>query len=147
MEKNSSPIISINFNNRTPGADIEVFERYLKWSTEVYLPLQMNIPGLRGIDYYQAGRESLEYPAVGYIYHWENLQAWENSPNSPEGAAIRQEVDVWVKRGIRDPIWSAVYELIKSFRSGPLSSAGRPDTRIENAAVMSLEAFRLSPED
>jgi len=147
MEKHNTPVINVAFNSAAPGADIEVFERYQKWSTEVYLPMQMKVIGLKGIDFYHVIRENLEYPVVGVIYHWENLQAWETFPNSPKGAAISQEAAVWVKRGVRDPIWSVVYELIKSYRSLPLSSTDKPDTRIENAPVMSLEAFRLSPED
>ena len=145
MEKHNAPVISMTFVNRAPGADIEVFERYRKWVNEVYLPLQMNIPGLRGIDSYQAARESLEYPVTGVVYHWENLQAY-GTPNTPERTAIQQEAAAWVKRGVRDPIWSVVYELIKSYRNVSPSS-GRPDTRIEGAPVMSLEAFRLSAED
>jgi heme-degrading monooxygenase HmoA len=147
MEKQNAPLISLNFNNRMPGADAEVFERYTRWTTEVYMPLQMKFPTLKGIDYYRAVKESLDYPIIGYIYHWPSLKAWETFTDSPEGTAVRQETVVWIKRGVRDPIWSVVYELVRSFRSGSTSAIGQPDTLIENAPVMSLEAFRLSPED
>jgi len=146
MEKLNLPVISMMFGNRAPGADIEVFERFRRWTLEVYNPLQLKATGLKGIDNYQVVRESLEYPSYGLIFHFENWQAWENFAKAPEFAAIQREAVVWVKRGVRDPVWSSAYELVKSYRSEPLTP-GKPDTRIENAPVISLEAFLLSTED
>jgi hypothetical protein len=117
MEKPNSSVISMMFGNRAPGADIETFERFRKWTLEVYNPLQLKVHGLTGIDNYQVVRESFEYPSYGIIFHFESMQAWGDYIKTPEGVAIRHEAIIWVERGVRDGIWSAAYKLIKSYRS------------------------------
>jgi hypothetical protein len=48
----NAPVISIMANSPTPGADLEVYERYRKWSVEVYAPLAIGIPEVAGIETY-----------------------------------------------------------------------------------------------
>jgi hypothetical protein len=44
-------------------------------------------------------------------------------------------------------MWTAAYALMKSFRSKPVFSSDNQDTRIENAPIIHLEAYRLSAEE
>lgn len=48
---------------------------------------------------------------------------------------------------MRFAIWSAIYQLISGFRGEQGLPGDKPDTRIQNATVLHLEAYRLSPED
>lgn len=57
------PILQLSSRSPAPGADITVYERYVKWVQEVYGPLLMKNPGLIGNDYYQITRENPEYGA------------------------------------------------------------------------------------
>jgi len=143
----NAPVINLTFHNRAPGADPEVFQRYLKWREEVYGPMLIKIPEVKELDNNEIIRDSLEYPHYGSILHWENLQAREMHLKTTEAKAVNDELNAWVKRGIRETIWSKTYMLIKSFRSGKAYSASQRDTRIDNAPIVSLEAFRLSDEE
>lgn len=143
----NAPVLDLTFHSRAPGADYEVFQRYLKWREEVYGPLLIRVPEVKQLDNNEIVKTSLEYPHYGSILHWDNLHARENFFKTTESKAIVDELAIWVKRGVREPIWSVSYELMKSFRSESSSPVSKPDTRIENAPVMSLEAFRLSPEE
>jgi hypothetical protein len=143
----NAPVISLNFHSPAPGADPEVFQRYLKWREQVYSSLLIKIPQVKELVNNEIIRDSLEYPHFGTILHFENLQSLESYNNSEESKAVVGELSAWAKRGIRESIWSVTYELIKSIRSGAAYTPSRPDTRIENAQVVSLEAFRLSAEE
>ena len=145
MENRS--IINLSSRSPTPGTDVTVYERYVKWTNEVYAPLQMKIPEVTGIDYYQITRENPEYGARAGVGHRKNLHDWKVSMESSEMKAIVGELASWTERGITDQMWSAAYALIKSFRSKPVFSSDNQDTRIENAPIMHLEAYRLSAEE
>jgi hypothetical protein len=141
------PVIYMSFVRPTPGADAEMIERRRRWTTEVYIPMNMKITGVTGYDTYRILKESPEYPSSGSIGHYENPKAWEDSEKSPERIAVREEHDAWEKRGVREGIWAAAYELERSFRKESGSSGDRADTKIENAPIMHLEAYRPTPEE
>jgi heme-degrading monooxygenase HmoA len=141
------PVIVLSGRSPTPGANPEVYQRYLKWQTEVYHPLVLKSSALTGIDNYQKIRETPQYPARITILHYQNLNDWRAYGNSPEFSAITQEQRSWVERGILDFIWFPVYGLIQSFRSQPFLVGGNGNTKIENAPFMHMEAYRLSPEE
>ena len=44
-------------------------------------------------------------------------------------------------------VWSAVYQLVSGFRKTPAFPSKKLDTRIEDATIVHLEAYRLSSED
>jgi hypothetical protein len=103
------PVISLTSRSPAPGADIEVFQRYLKWQTEVYHPMILKVSEMVGIDNYQIVRENPEYPVRVTTLHFKNLQDWRALIKSPESSAITQEQRSWVERGITDFIWSELY--------------------------------------
>jgi hypothetical protein len=142
----NKPIFNISLVSRTPGADPEVFARYQKWVTEVYIPMFIKIPEVTGVDRYHIIRETLQYPSWGSANHYTNRQGFENQMKNLVVMSLQEDLAAWVKRGIRDSIWSAAYEQIKSYRSGSAFPVNKLDTRIDNAPIMSLEAFSLSPE-
>jgi hypothetical protein len=107
----------------------------------------MKIPETTGVDFYQITSENPEYGSRAGIGHHKNLQDCKASEESPEVKAIIGEMESWRERRIVDMIWSAAYALIKSFRSKPVFSSDNQDTRIENAPIMHLEAYRLSAEE
>jgi hypothetical protein len=91
------PVIVLSGRSPTPGANPEVYQRYLKWQTEVYHPLVLKSSALTGIDNYQKIRETPQYPARITILHYQNLNDWRAYGNSPEFSAITQEQRSWVE--------------------------------------------------
>ena len=145
MEK--SPVIDMIFVNFAPGVEDEIVQRYHKWIVEVYNPMMMKISGVTGSDRYTIIHKSPEYPSFGTVRHYENVIAYENYLKIPERKAVSEDLNSWVRRGVREGVWSVAYELANSFRAGTASPAGRKDTRIENAPFMHLEACRMTPEE
>ena len=143
----NAPVISFSFSSGNLGVDPEVFERYTKWVNEVYMPMILNVPEVRGMDAFDIFRPTLQYPDAGVLSHYQNARDLENARKNPQWAAITPDVASWIKRDIRDYMWSAVFELIKSYRSGSAYPASKLDTMIENAPFISLEAFDLPPEE
>jgi len=143
----NAPILSLAGISRFPGADLEAWDRYNKWLSEVYATLLMKAAERTGMDIYQIVRESPEYPSGVFFVHYLNLSAWQDARKIPESAAITEEFRNWQKRNVIDYAWSGVYQLVKSFRNVRALSGTRLDSRIENASVMHFEAYRLSPEE
>jgi len=143
----NSPVITLNGFSPYPGVDPEVWERYTKWGTEVYGPLMMKYPARKGIDTYQIVKENPLYPFQVGIHHHETLASQQNNLKTPEQIAIMKDSFSWHTRNVTDHTWSAIYQLVRSFRSEQTLPGDRPDTRIQNASIMHLEAYRLSSED
>jgi hypothetical protein len=141
------PVISMSGVSCSPGADPEVYERFLNWMKEVYGPVIMRVPQRRQVDWYKIVRESPLFPPLLVILHYENYAGWEEARKNPEAISISSEMVSWRKRGIIDLTWSSVYQLVKSYRSESSNSEEKPDTRIENAPDLHLEAYRLQMED
>jgi len=91
--------------------------------------------GISGADRYQIIRESPEYPRRGTVTHYVGLKACEDELKSPERDAVRDELSAWENRGVREGIWSAVYELVRGFRSEPSSSGIKADTKIAGGRI------------
>jgi len=143
----NAPVITLNGLGCYPGASPEVWERFRKWQQEVYGPVIMRVPQRRQVDFYQIVRESPLFPFLLGILHYENYAGWEDARKNPEAISISNEFVNWMKRRIIDFTWSAVYQLVKSYRSESSSSEEQPDTRIKNASFLHLEAYRLTMED
>jgi hypothetical protein len=79
--------------------------------------------------------------------HYENYAGWEDARKNPEANSISNEFSSWMKRKILDFTWSAIYQMVKSYRSDSSNSEEQPDTRIENASFLHLEAYRFRMED
>jgi hypothetical protein len=107
----------------------------------------MRVPQRREVDFYQIVRESPLFPSILPILHYENYAGWEEARKNPEAQSISNEMSIWMKRRIIDFTWSAVYQLVKSYRSDSSNSEDQLDTRIENAPFLHLEAYRLTMED
>lgn len=141
------PAIALNSRSPAPGADARDYERYVKWMLDVYGPMLTNIPEVAWIDGYQIVRENPEYPDNVSVQHYKTLKGWRAYATSSEGATIQKETTSWIERGIAEAIWAPAYALVQSFRSKPAFSKSNEDTRIENASIMHLEAYRLSAEE
>ncbi len=137
----NAPVISLSGQSPYPGADPVIWERFSKWTQEVYLPVNMRLPQRRGLDYYHIVRESPVYPLGIAILHYENRAGWVEARKNPEAQSISNEFGIWMKRGVLDFMWSAVYELIKSYRSGSPNTEQKLDTLINNAPIMHFEAY------
>lgn len=142
----NAPVIGMGLVRIAPGVDEEVYKRYRKWATEVYQPMSMKFPGITEIDQYEIARKSIQYPSTGAIYHIENIVALESGAKTPERQAIEEDINTWVKRGVAEYIWRAVYGLVQGFRS-EAALPGKKGTTIENAPIMHLEAYRMTPEE
>ena len=126
----NAPVINITARNIAPGIDNETIDRYRKWNSEAYAPLLMKNPGITGIDHYDPIRKSPQYPSSCSIQHYENITSWRESINSPERQAVTADLIAWVKRGVREGVWSAAYELQQGFREGAPLLGITNDTRI-----------------
>lgn len=143
----SSPVINITFVNFSPTADEELVQRFHKWVTEVYVPIVMRGSAMTGTDRYFLTRKNPEYPTVGTIQHWENIDSFQKTMINPDWAGVSDDLRSWVQRGIRESVWSAVYELVKGFRPGTISQEGKKDTRVVDASIAHLEAYRTTSEE
>jgi heme-degrading monooxygenase HmoA len=141
------PIITLTGTNRAAGADPAIFQRYRKWSDEVYSPLLNREQKYPDNDWYELCRENPEYPERVHILHYRTLEAREAYSGTAIYNDIERERKSWHERGIVDYIWTVTLALIQSFRSQPLYISENSDTRIENAPIMHLEAYRLSREE
>lgn len=143
----NAPVITLMGGNPYPGVDPEVYARFQKWSQEVNVPLLMKVRAPLGMNNYQLIREGQEYPYRITIGHFENLPAWKKTLKNPDSNAVTDDIRYWEQRHVHDYIWSAVYQLVKSFSSETYSLGSQPDTRVENATIIYLEAFRLTVEE
>jgi heme-degrading monooxygenase HmoA len=145
----NAPILSIWGSCLFPGADPDARARYINWIRNVYMPELIKTPGGLGIDLYHIVRESPEqYPSNISVSHLENILAVENALfKIPENINILRDVYSWQKRGINEAVWGTNYILIKGFRNTLTLPSSKQDTRIENAPVIHLEAYRLSSGD
>jgi hypothetical protein len=143
----NAPVITVSGKSSYPGADPVVYERFSKWRQEVYLPVNMRVPQRRGLDYYQIVRESPLFPSIIAILHYENHSGWVDARKNTEAQSISNEFGIWMKRGILDFMWSSVYQLVKGSRSEVPYNEEKPDTRVDNAPILHLEAYRLTAED
>jgi len=143
----NAPVITVSAESPAPGADSEVYERYRKWTLEVYGPLTLKIPEALGIDHYKIVKENPEYPFAVNLVHYKNVKDWSAFAPSAEGTAIMKELRSWEERGIVEFIWHPAYSLVKSFRSNSSSPNRQDTTIIDNAPIMYFEAYRTSPEE
>jgi hypothetical protein len=141
------PAISFTGISPNPGARAEDLERQQKWDNVAYPSVIMSIPAVAGLDHYYNIRQNLQYPDRLSFSHYKTLKDWQDSATSQQRVALGVEFKSWIERGTLDYIWSATYTLLKSFRSRPVFSDTNEDTRIENAPVMQLEAYRFTPEE
>lgn len=100
---------------------------------------------MKEADLYLQVNKRLEYPDVVRIYHYENLGAIGTALASPEYNAIIKDVDATFP-SVRF-LWQHGYMLLKSFRNEPSFRQDNAETMIENAPVMLLESYQLSPEE
>jgi len=141
------PIITIMADSPTPGADSEVYERYLKWAREVYAPIVIGISEVVGLENYKIVKDNREYPLEVSITHYQNIRGWSAFTPSSSGTAIIKEFRSWEERGILEMIWYPAYALLKSFRSNSSSPNWQETTMIDKAPIIYLEAYRTSPEE
>ena len=106
----------------------------------------MKTRGTTGFDIYRCLLDTPEYPRICMVSHRESLRSWKEATDTPEMKSVQSELSSWQKRGVMESTWSSVYQLIKSFRIGQ-SSEEKPDTRIENAPIMHLEAYDLTMDN
>jgi hypothetical protein len=143
----NAPVITVNGFSPYPGADPELWERFTKWGNEVYVPLMLKNPGRTGSDTYQITRQNPLYPFRLRIHHLTDLASQRRASVSAEQIAIQTDNNTWRTRNVMEVVWGGIYQLAFNFRGGSLVSSPKSDTRIENAPVLHLEAFRFSPEE
>jgi hypothetical protein len=80
----NAPVITLNGVSPYPGVDSEIWERYTRWSTEVYIPLMMKNTTRRGIDVYEIIKENPLYPFRLGIHHHESLTSLKDIHRTPQ---------------------------------------------------------------
>jgi hypothetical protein len=77
------PVITLTGYSPAPGADVAAFERYQKWSAEVYGPLNLKIPEVSSCASYKIIRQNPEYPMLMSMIFYRNITNWSGyAPNS-----------------------------------------------------------------
>jgi hypothetical protein len=142
----NAPVISLNGNSAYPDVNPEIWQRCLKWMEEVNVPVMFANSPRKGIDRYFTARENPMYPMLLSLHHHENLASLQNTQRTIDQTAIKNDSISWQQRHVIEPVWSAVYQLASRFRSAAPRPFDKPDTRIQNAPFMHLEAYRLTPE-
>jgi hypothetical protein len=143
----NAPVLEMVFIQFAPGTEDDTVTRYMNWVNEVNNPLLMKPAGVTGSESYIIIHKSPEYPSHGIMRHFENVVAYENFLKSSERLAVVEDRNSWVRRGVREGIWWAAYELVQGFRAGAASTGIKKDTTIENAPFMHIEACRLTTEE
>jgi len=107
------------------------------------------LPEIKAIERYSIINRNPEYPSNGSIAYYDRLEDWEKRLAAPDEVSIRvrQDLAAWQKRKVMEFIWSATYRLLAKYRTDKVTTENKMDTRIENATVMHMEAYRLSEED
>jgi uncharacterized protein (TIGR02118 family) len=89
--------------------------KFNDWYNEVHIPLLFKYPGLKKITRYQLMGESQGQAKYLAIYEYEDTQAMEAFPQSPEfKAAIDEMRETW-KDEMFDIKWAANYAPIKTW--------------------------------
>jgi hypothetical protein len=143
----NAPVITLNGFDAYPGVDPDIWERYTKWGTEVYAPLMMKYSARKGIYIYRIVKENPLYPFQLGLHHHENLTTQQNTYKTPEQNAIMKDSLSWHERKVTDHPWSAIYQLVKSFKNNEALSDEKPDTIVQNAPLMHIEAYKLTSEE
>jgi hypothetical protein len=140
----NKPVITLTSYSPAPAADAELYERYQKWSLEVYVPLNLKIPEILGLDYYKIIRETPEYPLITGVIHFNNIVDWSAYTPNSIGNALMKDIRGWDERGVSERIWYPAYALIRSFRNNPSPPAYGKSLIVDNAPIISLEAYRTA---
>lgn len=118
----NAPIMHLEGHHLSP----EEQEKYSKWLSDygynVFIPLFVKFPGLKGYDCYQdtglksglPARES-EYPPCLSIVYFENLKAFEDYTKSPELVTFQKAIRAVFPLGL-ELKWYVQYQLVKSWR-------------------------------
>jgi hypothetical protein len=81
------------------------------------------------------------------MHHYESLASQQQTYTNQDQLAIQADSHSWNTRNVMEGIWSAVFQLVKGFRNEPMTTLAKPDTRIQNAPILHLEGYRVSPND
>jgi len=91
-------------------------EKFNKWYNEAHIPLLLKLKGLTEVTRYKITTETGEYPKYLAIYQYESQKAFEESQNSPEFAAVIDEIKETWKEKAPEMIWKVQYEYIRSWK-------------------------------
>jgi hypothetical protein len=125
----NAPFIHLEAFRLTAETEAKYVEWSIRYANQIYIPLLMKVPGIKGYDRYRisgtkppnaariANYTNLEsnYPSYLQVLYFENEKAFENYENSPELASVKRAM----KSDISDNLvhqWYVQYQLIKSFR-------------------------------
>ena len=124
----------------------EYQERYTKWLLEVYLPLFMKVPEMRGIDCYKITKQNPQYPPRVVMMSYANRIEQVKVRSSPIVADVQKDIrTTWMSR--TEVIWYPAYELIKNFRNQNVAITAGDLLNTEKAPILQMEGYSLSPED
>jgi hypothetical protein len=143
----NAPVIGVSGRSNTPGADPALWERYQKWLTEVNIPIRLKNPGVTGVDFYHIIEERPEYPSRIITIHFDSVKAVEDDRENPNLLALANDLSTWTSRRVLSALWSVRYVLRRGFRSKPVDTGVKEETKIENAPFMHIEAYHLPPEE
>jgi hypothetical protein len=124
----------------------EYEDRYYKWFLEVYAPLLVNVPGVKGWDFYQILKENPQYPRRIFIPSYANRTEQVSIRNNPILIDVTQDLaTTWASRS--ESIWYPCYELIDDFKNQAIRSEQSALSDIEIAPVIHLEGYSLTAEE
>ncbi len=89
--------------------------KFNKWYNEVHIPLLFKYTGLKKVTRYQLMREGQGQAKYLAIYEYDDKDAIDAFPKSPEFKAAIDEMNVTWKDNMFDIKWAANYEPIKTW--------------------------------
>jgi heme-degrading monooxygenase HmoA len=136
------PLIRLATSNIHP----EYRERFSNWYNEVYAPMIIKmVEGYKAIESYRIVKESPQYFRSLAIVYFESLDGWMKAQNAPFYKEFVKDQDtMWANR--REVGWTALYELIKSFRSSSFTEKAG-EFKPEDAPIVHIEGYELPPAD
>jgi len=94
---------------------VEREAEYNEWYTDRHVPMMFQFKGMKKASRYRLSGENKESSRYLAIYEFDNKEALEEFPKSPEFAAAVKDFDEKWKDGGFVRKWGAAYELIKSW--------------------------------
>jgi hypothetical protein len=118
----SAPFISLEAFDLMPEDEQKYFDWFDAFGSNIFLPLFINIPGLKGYDWYRyygvgwfSETKERKYPKYLSIIYFENPESFDKFVKSTELATFFRAMRNVFPRGLPFK-WYVQYQLVKSWR-------------------------------
>lgn len=93
----------------------EIEEKFNKWYNEVHVPMLKKYKKMKSVKRLKAMQPGDKYPVYMALYEYDSAEDMAGLGQSPEMAAVREEMKETWKDGGWEMKWAATYELIEEW--------------------------------